>query len=309
MVQHSGTLHGVLSALYTPLDEAGRVVPDMLGKQVEYLTESGVDGLFLLGTTAEGAFLRPEDKRFIYRTVTERIVSNTRLCVALLQPTTDGVLREMDSYGEDVPDYFVAVTPYYGGVDQDVIIRHYTEIADRSPVPVLLYDIPSRTANRIATETLKELRKHPNIAGIKDSSGDFVGFSRFLLGPRTDGFRWIQGHDALDAAALLHGADGIVSGLSNIRVTPFREVVRAAREGSIDEAISWQRVINMMFEIVDACNDDPNRAIKAAVTSSGRGTPYAAIRSQSATGEDVSVAGEVLRRVDAEIQKLSGDQN
>ncbi|RKX91337.1 MAG: hypothetical protein DRZ90_15165, partial [Spirochaetes bacterium] len=113
----SRNLQGLIPAIITPVAEDGEPDLDLLRKQTEYLSSSGAHGFFVGGTTAEGAFLSTEQKREIFRVV--KAVSKGRqfLCLAALQPSTAQVVKEMHTLGDLEPDYFVAVTPYYGEKD------------------------------------------------------------------------------------------------------------------------------------------------------------------------------------------------
>lgn len=295
---------GVLPALCTPLTESGAVDYDSLDRQIEYFVSANVHGVFALGTTAEGAFLRIEDKRETLLRVVAAASPDRRVYAALLQPTTDFALRELDELAGLGPDYFVAITPYYGRVGQGDIVAHYTAIAEHSPVPVLLYDIPSRTGNPIDLSTVLELAAHPNIAGIKNSTGDFVGFSRGLLESETEGFSWIQGDDYLDAPALMLGADGIVSGLSNVRVEPYVGIWRAAKRGDRALVVEWQRVILALHGVIYTCGGNVNAGVKAGVELSGRGARFMALRSQTPTDAQIAAAADALQQVDDMIAKL-----
>ena len=100
------------------------------------------------------------------------------LCAACLQPSTEMVMNEIKMIEKYKPDYIVAVTPYYYSTSQDIIIEHFKKIAHYSSVPLILYNIPQCTHNKIELNTVLELAKEKNIAGIKDSSGDFISFTR-----------------------------------------------------------------------------------------------------------------------------------
>ena len=146
------------------------------------------------------------------------------LCLAVINSNTPATLREMEALEDCDADFLVSTAPFYHGATQEDILEHYKQVIARSSAPVIVYNIPSATHNPIALETVLELSGLDNVAGTKDSSGNFISFSKGLFGTRKEGFAWIQGEDYLCAPALLCGGDGMVSGLSNARVEPCVEI-------------------------------------------------------------------------------------
>ena len=266
----SKPLEGVIPALITPLTETGALDFDLFDKQVEYLSSAGVQGLFVNGTTGEGAYLTTVEKCEAFRHVKQITQGRQFLCAACLQPSTELVLQEMRQFEALEPDFMVTVTPYYYGVSQDVIYQHYAEIAAQSPVPVIVYDIPSRTHNRIALETIMKLAQVDNIAGVKDSSGDFVAFSRGVYANTDPAFAWIQGEDCLDGPAFLIGANGIVTGLGNVWIDPYLAMYEAFKADNPDGIHQAQKQINALYEIIQCVDGKAIPAIKAGVMCFGR---------------------------------------
>ncbi len=266
-------LRGVIPAIFTPISENGEPDPELLTKQTKYLASSGAHGFFVGGTTGEGAFLSTEQKRAILKTVKNVSDGRQFLCMAALQPSTPQVVNEMRMLEDLEPDYFVAVTPYYGEKDQMTILDHFKTLAKESSVPLILYNIPGRTQSPMTVETVLELSRVENIAGLKDSSGDFMFFSRGFLGEYPDSFKWIMGEDLLDAPAFLLGADCIVSGLSNVRIEHYLDMFKAAEQGNTKKVNDCQRQINRYREIFTACPSSKlNAAVKAGAAYFGRGS-------------------------------------
>ena len=181
-------LKGVIPALILPLHENGRIHFEFLEKQVRYLISEGVNGLFVNGTTGEGAWLTLKEKEEAMKCVKEVSMGKVFICVACLQPSTGMVMEEMKIYEKYQPDYLVAVTPYYYAVSQEVIIEHFKTIAHASSIPLIIYNIPQCTHNKISLDTILELAMEENIAGVKDSSGDFISFSRGIYACPVEGF-------------------------------------------------------------------------------------------------------------------------
>jgi 4-hydroxy-tetrahydrodipicolinate synthase len=298
MAVKTNKLKGVIPAIITPLDDEGALDLGLLEKQAAYLSSAGVHGFFVGGTTAEGAYLTSEEKAEAFRVV--RGVSKGRqfLCTACIRPSTPEVLDEMRALARLEPDFVVAVTPYYMAVRQQDILEHYRVIAREAPAPLILYNIPSNTHNPIALETVLELAGEKNIAGVKDSTGEFMAFSRGVVGDHPEGFVWIQGEDLLDGPSLLVGCDGIVTGLSNARVWPYVEIWRAAQAGDWQAVRAGQARINRLHAIIRYCGNSV-AAVKAAAELAGRGSRWLRQRSLSLTDQQVEHIGGMLREFDA----------
>jgi 4-hydroxy-tetrahydrodipicolinate synthase len=269
------SLTGVIPAVISPLTEDRKLDTGLLEKQTAYLCEAGASGFFVAGTTSEGAYLTTAEKREAFLTIREASEGKQFLCLACIRPSTEQVVAEMKALEDLNPDYVVAVTPFYGKANQTVIYNHYTAIADAAKAPVLLYNIPSCTFNVIELETVEQLSRHQNIAGIKDSTGDFVSVSRGLVAKRAGtgtppDFTWIMGEDYLDAASLSLGCDALVSGLGNIRIEPYVAMFSAAEHGAWDEVAAEQIKINRLYDLVRTFKADMLLTIKTGAAFYGR---------------------------------------
>ncbi len=295
-------LEGVIPAPLTPFTERGSVDFPILQKQISYFVESGVDGLFVAGTTAEGPYLSSAEKADIFRAVREVAAGRAFLCLACIQPSTPQVLEELELLQKLGPDFLVAVSPFYYGVPQEAIHAHFLEIARRSTAPVILYNIPQCTHNPIALETILALAGAGNIAGVKDSSGDFVSFCRGLQASVPPHFSWIMGEDALDGPALLAGAHGIVSGLSNVWVRFHVDLYRAVRAGDREGVSRNSALIHRLYEIHRVTGGKVIPAIKAGAALLGRSTRRMRMEALTPTAEDE----DNVRRVLEDLRILPG---
>jgi 4-hydroxy-tetrahydrodipicolinate synthase len=288
-------LYGIIPAILTPLTEDREPDLGLLAKQTEYLASSGAHGFFIGGTTSEGAFLSTEQKRLIFKTVKKVSAGRQFLCLAALQPSTPQVVKEMHVLEDLEPDFFVAVTPFYGMMDQQTIKDHFTILARESSVPLILYNIPGRTQSPMAVKTVLELSREDNIAGIKDSSGDFIFFSQGFLGEYPDDFIWIMGDDALDASALLLGAGCIVTGLGNIRIEHYIDMYNAAKEGNSEKVKECQRIVNRYRSIFNVCSPTKgNAAVKSGTAFYGRANRRMIMPSMNLNDEEYSKVDKIL---------------
>jgi len=287
-------LEGVIPALILPVNKEGKINFKLLEKQTTYLISEGINGIFINGTTGEGAWLTMEEKVQVFKSVKEINKGKVFLCAACLKPTTEMVISEIKIYEKYEPDYIVAVTPYYYSVSQDIIIEHFKKIADFSSVPLILYNIPQCTHNKIELNTILKLAKEENIAGIKDSSGDFISFTRGMYAPVPESFSWIQGEDYLDGSALNCGANGMVTGLGNVFIEPYIRMYQAAKKGNYRKVNEMQRKINKLYEIIQATGGKVIPAIKVGTALLGRSSEWMKTISMSLNNNEVRKIEKIL---------------
>jgi len=287
-------LEGVIPALILPVNKEGKINFKFLEKQTTYLISEGINGIFINGTTGEGAWLTMEEKVQVFKSVKEINKGKVFLCAACLQPTTELVISEIKIYEKYEPDYIVAVTPYYYSVSQDIIIEHFKKIANFSSVPLILYNIPQCTHNKIELSTILKLAKEENIAGIKDSSGDFISFTRGMYAPAPEFFSWIQGEDYLDGPSFNCGADGIVTGLGNLFIDPYVRMYEQAKKGNYQEVNEMQKKITELYEMIQISGGKVIPAIKAGVALLGRSTKWMKLSSLSLDDEEIRKIEKIL---------------
>jgi len=291
-------LEGVIPALILPVNEDGKINFKFLEKQAVYLTSAGVDGIFINGTTGEGAWLTTDEKVQVFKLVKEISERKIFLCAACLQPSTEMVINEVRVFEKYEPDYIVAVAPYYYSVSQDVIIEHFKKIAQNSSIPIIMYNIPQCTHNKIELSTILKLAEEENIAGIKDSSGDFISFTRGVYTPVSESFSWIQGEDYLDGPSFNIGADGIVTGLGNVFIEPYVRMYKEAKKGNYQEVNKIQKKINELYEIIQVTGGKVIPAIKVAAELLGRSTKWMKMGSLTLSEEDIEKVKRVIIKLD-----------
>jgi len=282
------------------MNEDGSINLSLLEKQTDYLVQAGVHGLFICGGNGEGAYLATQEKKEVYKCVRSVAGKKVFLCLAMIQPSTAATLEEMKFLEDCDADYIVSTTPFYYKADQNVIRAHFKEVAARAHAPVIIYNIPSSTNNPVELETIYALSGLDDIAGVKDSSGDFCSFSRGLLGPRYDKFSWIQGEDYLCAPSLLCGANGMVSGLSNARAEPYVEMYRAYEAGDASGILKCQSKINMMYKIINGVySANGVGAIKAATELSGRGSRWMREKALTLSDEQIRAVAKIMEEYES----------
>ena len=287
-------LEGVIPAPLTPLTEQGRIDMGLLEKQLAYLVAAGANGLFVNGTTGEGALLSTAEKAEVLKAARRVAGGRVFLAAACIQPSTPQVLEELEVMAALEPDFIVAVAPYYYAVPQEAIRAHFLAVARRAPVPLILYNIPQCTHNPLVLDTVLELAREANIAGIKDSSGDFVSFCRGLLAPLPGRFSWIMGEDYLDGPAMLSGAHGIVTGLSNVWADFHVGLVRAAQAGDTAGVIRNHGLVHRLYALHRVTGGKVIPALKAGAAFFGRSTRRMRMESLTMGDEDAARVRGVL---------------
>jgi dihydrodipicolinate synthase/N-acetylneuraminate lyase len=275
----------------------GQVHEGLLKKQAAYLSHAGVHGFMINGTTGEGPLLSREERKRIFEVIRSVSGGKQFLCLTCPLPSTDLVLDEIAAFESLQPDFIVATTPYYYTVSQKEIIRHFQKITSRSPFPVVAYNIPQCTFNKIEYEAMLEISSLENMAGLKDSSGDFVTFSRVMLHGTKKNFALLQGEDYLNADSLMIGSPGMVTGLGNVWIEPYIEIYQAAQKGDFLRVREIQGKINKLYEVIRTVGDRVVPAIKGATSLLGRSEKWVKAPIFSLEEEELSRIRKILKEL------------
>lgn len=230
-------LKGTGTALITPFDAQGKIDFDALEKVIEFNIEGGVDYLVSLGTTGEAVTLsRPECQSILDFTL--KIV-NHRIPVVFGvfgSNNTEVLLERLTGYHLDGVAALLAASPYYNKPSQEGIFRHYQKLGEESDYPIIIYNVPGRTGSNIKAETtLRIANEIPNIIGIKEASGDLNQVNT-ILKYRPQDFLVLSGDDPSTLAMMAHGADGVISVISNAYPHEWSDMVRACRNRDFQKA-------------------------------------------------------------------------
>ncbi|TBT83218.1 dihydrodipicolinate synthase family protein [Propioniciclava sinopodophylli] len=244
-------LRGIIPPLLTPFHPDGSLDLDSLDRLVEHLLAGGVHGLFVLGSSGQVAYLTDAERD----TVVERVVATTAGRVPVVVGTPDLTARriaEQARRAEALGAAAVVVTaPLYALNNAAEIAEHFRIVAASVSIPVIAYDVPVRGPAKLARDMLVQLGREGVIAGVKDSSGDDVGFRRLVDANRAAGspLSVSTGHEVVCDGMLLLGADGCVPGLANVDPAGYVRMFNAAERGDWDAARTEQDRINRLFEI------------------------------------------------------------
>jgi 4-hydroxy-tetrahydrodipicolinate synthase len=228
-------LGAVLTAMVTPFDERGELDLAQAQALARWLVDRGNDGLVVAGSTGEGQTLDARERVELFKAVKSAAGSAFVIANAGTNSTRESVaaVREAEAAGVDA---ILAVVPYYNKPTQSGMLGHFGAIAQATPLPVVVYNIPGRTAANMLPETLLELaRRHSNIVGVKESSGDLKQIATILRN-RNDGFIVWSGDDHLFLPCLALGADGVVGVASHLCSREYRTMLDAYRHGRHAEA-------------------------------------------------------------------------
>jgi 4-hydroxy-tetrahydrodipicolinate synthase len=226
----------ILTAMVTPFDERGDLDPREAGRLARWLVERGNDGLVIAGSTGEGQTLDPAERVALWKAVKEAVGHDAVVIANAGTNSTRESVHAVETAQSAGVDAILAVVPYYNKPTQSGMLAHFGAIAQATPLPIVIYNIPGRTAANMLPETLFELaRRHANVVGVKESSGDLKQIGTILRG-RSEGFVVWAGDDHLFLPCLSLGADGVVGVASHLCSREYRRMLDAYRVGRVDEA-------------------------------------------------------------------------
>ncbi len=228
------TFGGVGVALITPFNEDLSVDYDALKKLLDYTAQGGVDYYVVNGTTGEASTLEPKEKAEILSFVNEHNSKNLPILYGIGANSTKYVLDVIEKTDFSHIDGILTVSPYYNKPTQEGIYQHYKAVAEASPVPVILYNVPGRTAVNIEASTTLRLAELPNIAGVKEASGDLIQCMEILKNKPKD-FLVLSGVDTLTLAMIAMGAEGVISVLANVFPESFCKSIQLGLSGDFEK--------------------------------------------------------------------------
>ena len=230
---------GVGAALITPFDEQNEIDYPGLKRLIDLVTEGGTDYLVVQGTTGESPTVTSKEKRDILAFTIKNNYKKLPIVYGIGSNNTQEVLNTIKETDFTGVDAILSVCPYYNKPTQEGIIAHFTAIADASPVPVLLYNVPGRTVINMKADTIVKLAAHPNIIGIKDAGGS-IEQSMELAARVPDDFLLLSGDDNLVTTMVSVGWHGVISVIANAFPKEFHDLTWAALEGRFKDAAKLQ---------------------------------------------------------------------
>jgi len=239
-------------ALITPFKKDFSVDTAALEKIVDFQVENGIDYLVVLGTTAESATLTADEKELVINTVIKANAGRLPLVLGVGGNNTADVVAELKTADLSAFTAVLSVSPYYNKPTQEGIYQHFKAVAQASPLPVILYNVPGRTGSNMLHETVLRLANDfNNIVAIKEAAGDIIQAMK-LIQHKPDGFLVISGDDMITLPMVLAGGAGVISVIGEGFPKEFSQMVRLGLEKKADEAykIHYRIMdsIDMIFE-------------------------------------------------------------
>lgn len=256
---------GMATAIVTPMHTDGSIDYEALGRFMEFQIGSGINGLVVMGTTGENATIEPEDQKKVIAYTVEKAAGRVPVIAGTGTNNTEHVLHNTRNACQVGADAVLVVTPYYNKATQNGLITHFTAVADESTLPVILYNVPSRTGCNLLPKTVAKLSEHPNIAAIKEATGSLAQMIEImhLCGDKIDVY---SGEDGLTVPMMAMGAKGTISVLSNVAPRQSVAMTDACLRGDYAAAAKMQcdllPLINALFSEV---NPIPAKAATAAM--------------------------------------------
>ena len=247
-------LCGCLTALVTPFDDTGRIDFESLRRLIRFQLENKVDGLVVLGTTAESPTLKEWEKEEIIRCAVIETKSNIPIIAGVSSNDTyvgGCIAQKWENMGADV---LLVLSPYYNKANEKGMRLHFEKIADSVKIPGILYNVPSRTGCKITPEVVKNLAQHPNIIGIKDAGGD-IAYTMEIAQHVSDNFTLLSGNDDMVIPTMSVGGKGVISVISNLIPQEWSKMVHLYLEGKGEEALKIQL---KYLDLIKALFCEPN---------------------------------------------------
>jgi 4-hydroxy-tetrahydrodipicolinate synthase len=233
----------LLTAMLTPFAPDGALDVREAARLARFLVDEGNDGLVVSGTTGESPALADDEKLALFSAVKNAVGDRAAVVAGTCGNNTHHSVELTKRAAALGVDAILVVVPYYNKPTQDGMLRHFGAIAEATTLPVIVYNIPSRTGANMLPATLLELaRRHGNVAGVKESSGDFTQFAQ-ILAERPAGFGFWSGDDHLFLPSLAIGGDGLISVAAHLCAREYRALLAAYRGGDPTRAAELHRAL------------------------------------------------------------------
>ncbi|MFC7063722.1 4-hydroxy-tetrahydrodipicolinate synthase [Halobacillus seohaensis] len=256
----------VLTAMVTPFDQKGEIDFNATRTLVNHLITNGSDGLVIGGTTGESPTLTTDEKIELYKFVVTIVNRRVPVIVGTGSNNTKASISLTKQAEEAGVDAVMLVTPYYNKPSQEGLYQHFQAIAQATPLPVMLYNIPGRSAVNMAPETIIRLSEIHNIVSVKESSGDLDAVSK-IIDQTPEDFSVYSGDDSMTLPILSIGGTGVVSVASHIIGNDMQQMVHSYLEGDVQFAATTHR---KLLPIMKALFAQPSPSpVKAALNMKG----------------------------------------
>ncbi|SDC17287.1 4-hydroxy-tetrahydrodipicolinate synthase [Parafannyhessea umbonata] len=261
-------LKGIVVPIVTPMNEDESINTEELRRQVDRQIEAGIHGIFPFGTNGEGYILSFSEKKLVLKTVIDQVNGRVPVYAGTGCISTKETIEQCKMAVDCGADILSVITPSFAKASQHELYVHYKTVAEAVPdAPIVLYNIPARTGNALAPETVAELAKIDNIIGAKDSSGDWDNLSAYIELTKGMDFGVLSGNDSLILKALKAGAKGAIAGCANVYPKNMVGIYENWAKGDLDAAQKCQDAVAPLRACFKYGN--PNTVVKCAVNLLG----------------------------------------
>lgn len=238
-------------ALVTPFKEDFSVDVEALTNIVNHVIDNGADFLVALGTTSEAPTLTPDEKQLVVKTILDANAGRLPVLLGMGGNNTNTVVEAIKNQDFTGIDGILSVVPFYNKPNQRGMRAHFECIADNSPVPVIVYNVPGRVGVNLQAATCVELGRHPNIIAVKEASGNLQQIME-ILRDKPEDFDVLSGDDGITQPLMALGAQGVISVAANAYTKPFSQMMHAQKEGRTDEALRLHYAMMRMNHLIFA---------------------------------------------------------
>ena len=238
-------------ALITPFKTDQSVDFEALTKIVNHVVDNGADFLVVLGTTSEAPTLSAEEKKLVISTILKANNGRLPVMLGIGSNNTQAVIEAIKAQDFTGIQGILSVVPYYNKPNQRGMKAHFEAIADASPVPVVVYNVPGRVGVNLQAATCVELAQHPNIIAVKEASGNLQQIMEILRDKPAD-FDVISGDDGITQPLMALGATGVISVAANAYTKPFSRMMNAMKAGRTEEALQLHYAMLRMNQLIFA---------------------------------------------------------
>ena len=238
-------------ALITPFKTDQSVDFEALTKIVNHVVDNGADFLVVLGTTSEAPTLSAEEKKLVISTILKANNGRLPVMLGIGGNNTQAVIEAIKAQDFSGIQGILSVVPYYNKPNQRGMKAHFEAIADASPVPVVVYNVPGRVGVNLQAATCVELAQHPNIIAVKEASGNLQQIMEILRDKPAD-FDVISGDDGITQPLMALGATGVISVAANAYTKPFSRMMNAMKAGRTEEALQLHYAMLRMNQLIFA---------------------------------------------------------
>lgn len=238
-------MKGVITALVTPFTKKDTVDLELLSKLLQKQIDANIDGIVLLGSTGESPTIEEDERKEIFAHAKEKVGTKTKLIFGTSGNSTKYAIRRAQEAEKLGADALLVTTPYYNKPTQEGIFLHFEAIANAVSIPIIVYNVPSRTGQNIETSTLFRLKDVKNIQGVKEASGNILQIQDVIekVSRVKHDFCVFSGDDMLFLNVMALGGDGVISVISNVFPSHMKKLYEALNNAD------FQKAQNLFFEI------------------------------------------------------------